>query len=127
MSHNIEHNIKQPSTWKRGAYILLFSIFYQMAAALLILIITFQFVNKLVTGDTNKQFRQLSRSIASYIYQVFQFMSFNSNDIPYPFSDWPEGELDIVENSVSKKAAGKKTEIDDVLKKSDPASDADRD
>jgi len=39
-------------------------------------------------------------------------MSFNSNDIPFPFSDWPEGELDIVE-----KTAGKKTEIDDVLKK----------
>lgn len=93
-----------------------------MAAALLILIITFQFVNKLVTGDTNKQFRQLSRSIASYIYQVFQFMSFNSNDIPYPFSDWPEDELELV-----KASANSKTDIDDVLKKSDPASDADGD
>jgi hypothetical protein len=93
-----------------------------MAATLLILIITFQFVNKLVTGDTNKQFRHLSRSIASYIYQVFQFMSFNSNDIPYPFSDWPEDELDIVE-----KPAGRKAETDEAMKKSDPAGDADGD
>ncbi len=122
MNHDIENNIKQPSTWKRGAYIVLFSIFYQMAATLLILIITFQFVNKLVTGDTNKQFRHLSRSIASYIYQVFQFMSFNSNDIPYPFSDWPEDELDTIVKSTNDK-----TDIDDVLKKSDPASDADGD
>ena len=122
MGHNIEHNIKQPSTWKRGGYILLFSIFYQMAAALLFLIITFQFVHKLITGDTNSQLRQLSRSIGSYIYQVLQFMSFNSNYTPYPFSEWPEDELEVVEKSTNDK-----TDIDDVLKKSDPASDADGD
>ena len=95
MSHNIKHNIKQPSAWKHGAYILLFSIFYQMAATVLFAIIIFQFVHKLVTGETNSQLRRLSRSIASYIYQLFQFMSFNSNDIPYPFSDWPEDEAEL--------------------------------
>ncbi len=96
MSHDIEHNIKQPSTWKRGAYILLFSIFYQMAAALLFLIIMFQFVHKLVTGDTNPQLRHLSRSIGHYIHQVLEFMSFNSNYTPYPFGEWPEDELEQV-------------------------------
>ena len=122
MKHDIENNIKQPSTWKRGGYILLFSIFYQMAAALLFLIITFQFVHKLITGDTNGQLRQLSRSIGSYIYQILQFMSFNSNDRPYPFGEWPEDELDIVEKPVHKES-----DIDDVLNKSDPAANADGD
>lgn len=122
MTHDIEHNIKRPSTWKRGGFILLFSIFYQMAAALMFLIITFQFVQKLITGDTNKQLRQLGRSISSYVYQVLQFMSFNSNYTPYPFGEWPEDELDIVEKTQHQESG-----IDDVLKKIDPAANADGD
>ena len=84
-----------------------------MAAALIFLIIIFQFVTKLITNDTNRQLRQLSRSIGSYIHQLFQFMSFNSNYKPYPFGEWPEGELDRVE-----KTTGRET---------DPAGDADGD
>ena len=35
MSHDIKSNIKQQSTWKRGLYMLLFTVFYKLAELLL--------------------------------------------------------------------------------------------
>ncbi len=109
MKHNVEQNIKQPSTWKRGLYILLYSICFQLSATLLFFIVFFQFMAKLITAETNDQLRKLSRSLASYVYQLILFMSFNSNDKPYPYGDWPEGELEIVETA--------KADISDVEEK----------
>ncbi len=122
MRHDVEIHIKQPSTWKRGGFILLLSLFYQMAAAVLFLIILFQFGSKLITGDTNAQLRQLSRSLTTYIAQIFAFMTYNRNDKPYPFGEWPEDEFDQ-----SRKFPERKTDIEDIPGKTDPAADADED
>ncbi len=122
MSQNVKHNIKQSSTWKRGLYILLFSICYQLAAAILFVIIVFQFALKLLTDDTNAELRLLSRRLGSYLYQLIQFMSFNSNDKPYPYGSWPEDELDIVD-----KTKKDKTDVDEVLKKIEQEVDVDGD
>ena len=93
MSNNIKANIKQQSTWIRGLYMLLFFFFYGVADFVLFATVIFQFILKLFTGDTNERLRKLGQSIATYIYQVIQFLSFNSDYHPYPFGVWPKGEL----------------------------------
>ncbi len=92
MSNDVKDNIKKQSTWIRGLYMLLFSVFYTFADILLITIVMFQFVLKLLTGDTNDRLRKLGQSISTYIYQILQFLSFNSEQHPYPFGAWPKGE-----------------------------------
>lgn len=89
---DVKDNIKKQSTWMRGLYMLLFTIFYTLAEILLFTIIVFQFVLKLLTGDTNERLRKLGQQISTYIYQILQFMSFNSEQHPYPFGGWPKGE-----------------------------------
>ncbi len=93
MSNDIKDNIKQQSTWKRGLYMLLFSIFYTIAEVLLVAIVVFQFALKLVTGDSNEPLRRLGQSIGTYIYQIIQFLTFNTEYHPYPFGTWPKGAL----------------------------------
>lgn len=92
MSDDLKDNIKRQSTWMRGLYMLLFSIFYTIAELILFAVIVFQFILKLLTGDTNDRLRKLGQSISTYIYQVLQFLSFNSEQHPYPFGAWPKGE-----------------------------------
>ena len=122
MSHEIKHNIKQQSTWKRGLYIMLFSIFYQIAILILFVTIVFQFVLKLLTDDTNEQLRQLSQRIGRYIFQIIQFMSFNSDYKPYPFGEWPEDEP-----KVAGKPKSGESDIDEALKKIDQDNNVDGD
>lgn len=122
MSHDIKHNIKQQSTWKRGLYMLLFSILYKFAEIILFLLVLFQFVLKLLTGDTNAKLRQLGQGIGSYIYQLVQYLSFNSEYRPYPFGDWPEGEP-----TPARKATENKEGVDEALKKIEQDIDVDGD
>ena len=92
MSNDIKDNIKQQSTWIRGLYMVLFSIFYTIADFVLFAVVVFQFVLKLFTGDTNDRLRKLGLSISTYIYEILQFLSFNSEQHPYPFGTWPKSE-----------------------------------
>lgn len=121
MSQNYKQNIQKQSTWKRGLYMLLFAIFYQIAEVVLFFTVVFQFVMQLVTGDTNPKLRQLGQNLAVYIFQVVQFLTFNSEKHPYPFADWPDGEnVEAV-----KKASD--PDVDDVLKKIEQDVDVDGD
>ena len=71
---------------------LLFAIFYSIAEVVLFAVVVFQFLLKLFTGETNARLRKLAQSLATYIYQIIQFLGFNSDYQPYPFGAWPKGE-----------------------------------
>lgn len=92
MSDKIKENLKQQSTWMRGLYMLMFALFYSLAEVVLFSVVIFQFVLKLFTGNTNPRLQKLGQSIATYIYQIIQFLTFNSNHHSYPFGAWPKGE-----------------------------------
>ncbi len=92
MSDGTKENIKKRSTWLRGLYMLLFTIFSRIAELVLFAIILFQFILKVLTGDTNDRLRKLGQSLSTYIYQILQFLSFNNEIHPYPFGTWPKGE-----------------------------------
>ena len=92
MSDQIKENLKQQSTWLRGLYMLMFALFYSIAEVVLFATVIFQFFLKLFTGDTNPRLLKLGQSLASYIYQIIQYLTFNSDYQSYPFGTWPKGE-----------------------------------
>jgi hypothetical protein len=81
---------------------ILFAIFYQLAEVVMFMIVLFQFFLKLVTGETNSKLRQLGQNLGAYILQVVQFLTFNSEQHPYPFSDWPDADIVATVNTTSK-------------------------
>lgn len=122
MSHDYKNNITQKSTWKRGLYMLLFTVFYSIAEIVLFVIVFFQFILHLLTGDTNQRLRQLGHNMATYIFQIVQFLTFNSEQHPYPFGDWPDKE-----NTVTTGKAADNTSVDEVVKKIEQDVDVDGD
>ena len=92
MSDSVKDNLKSQATWKRGLYMLLYAFFYTLAEIVLVAVIIFQFLSKLFTGETNERLRKLGQGLSTYIYQILQYMNFNSEYQPYPFGAWPKGE-----------------------------------
>ena len=92
MSNDVKQNIKSQSTWIRGLYMILYIIFSRLAEIVLGMVVLFQFLLKLFTGETNDRLLKLGQGISTYLYQVFQFLTFNSEYHPYPFGAWPRGE-----------------------------------
>jgi len=97
MNHEIKENIKQQSTWMRGLYMLMFALFYSIAEIVLFAIVVFQFLLILFTGKNNPRLLTLGQSLATYIYQIIQFLTFNNDYKPYPFGVWKNGEPEELE------------------------------
>lgn len=43
----------------------------------------------LLTGKPNERLCGLARSLGRYLGQIAQFVGFASEQLPFPFSDWP--------------------------------------
>lgn len=91
MDDDIKQNLKERKTWLRGLYMLMFLVFYSVAKVIVVAVIGFQFILTLVTGKTNDRLIKLGQSLSTYIYQVLLFLTFNSEQHPYPFGAWPKG------------------------------------
>ena len=102
MENDLKHNLKNQSTWVRGLYMLLFCFLAGVADLVLFVAVLFQFINKLLTGKTNERLLKLGRGLASYVYQIIQFLTFNSEYHPYPLGSWPKTSAKADSDSVEK-------------------------
>lgn len=91
MKPELKQRLTAGDTWMRGLYILIFAVIYSITDVLLTAVVVFQFLATLFTGETNARLRAFGLSIAAFIYQIVAFMTFNSDERPFPFSPWPAG------------------------------------
>jgi len=75
--------------WRRGAYMLLFGFLLSVAKFLIFTVVVLQFLSVLVTDAPNDQLLKLGRSLSVYVSQIILFLTFNSEEHPFPLSDWP--------------------------------------
>jgi len=94
MDEELKANLSKKSTWTRGLYMLLFAVFYSVAEVVIGAVVIFQFLFALFTGKTNARLVILGRSLSIYVYEVLLYLTFNSEDKPYPFGDWPQVQTD---------------------------------
>ena len=86
-------HIRSAQLWIRLAYMLGFLLLLSFVRIILLLVIGGQFLTLLLTGSDNKNLRNFGQSLASWIFQIMQFLTFNSNTKPFPFADWPNSVL----------------------------------
>lgn len=91
MDEELKKHIREPKTWLRGLYMLMFLVFYSVAKIIIFAIILFQFVLTVITGKTNERLVKLGLSLSTYSYQILTFLTFNTDYHPYPFGEWPSG------------------------------------
>jgi hypothetical protein len=89
MDERAKRNLTQPDVWLRLVFVLLFAALYSLAELVLAAVVILQFIVILATGTRNARLLRLGHSLSSYAYQVWMYMSFNSDIKPYPFAEWP--------------------------------------
>jgi len=88
MEQDLNENLKKISTWKRILFILVFSVIVGFIRILLWTVILLQVASTLFTGSSNQHILDFSRKLSAYLYHILLFLTFNSDDLPFPFSDW---------------------------------------
>jgi hypothetical protein len=89
-----EQNMKSLTnrkTWQRALYMLLFAVILGLTRIVLIGLVLLQLIIVLFSGQANDRLLKLGQSLSTFVYQVLQFLTFNSDDQPYPFGPWPKG------------------------------------
>lgn len=86
----VEANLKSKSTWLRLLFIVIFWVLAQLAALVAAFVVVLGFLWVLFTGETNDRLTRAGQGIATYIYQVLRYLTFNSDERPFPIdADWP--------------------------------------
>lgn len=112
MDPQLKDHVTAKTTWVRGLYIILFAIVYSIAEILVVAVVVFQFLSTLFLGQNNQQLLRLGRSLSEFVRQVLLFVTYNTDEKPFPFGDWPEpGEMALTvapKKKTTKKTARKK-------------------
>jgi len=82
-------------------------VLYVVIAPVILVIMIVQALFTLSTGETNANLRVFSATLSKYIYQVLQFLIYNAEEKPFPFSDLPE--VDGGDFTPAGKSADRKT------------------
>lgn len=87
----IREHVKDSNVWIRLVYMVLFAMFYWVAEVVLGIVVLFQFLMVLFTGKKNDKVLLLGAQLSTYAYQIFRFLTFNSETQPFPMGEWPSG------------------------------------
>lgn len=61
----------------------------QRGLFMLCVVTVIQFVIVLVNGSSNERLIVLGRNLGSYLRQIAHFLTSATEDVPFPFSEWP--------------------------------------
>jgi hypothetical protein len=87
---DISEHVKSRSTWLRLVFMLLFAVVFYISELVLFAVALLQFLWKLFTGDVNERLTAFGANLGEFLRRVVLFLTFNTEDMPFPFSDWPD-------------------------------------
>jgi len=77
--------------WVRGLFMVLMAVAYHLSGTLLFIVAISQFLITAVRKTPNVRLLSFGRGLGLYFQQIVCFLTFSSEDIPFPFNDWPSG------------------------------------
>lgn len=95
MDEKLKNNLRAVSIWIRLLYMLLFAVILYIAIGLFALVTIVQFLFSLITGEANTNVLRFSDVLSQYINQSLRFVTFLSDDKPFPFQDLPESDIPL--------------------------------
>ncbi|HEC12253.1 MAG TPA: DUF4389 domain-containing protein [Acidiferrobacteraceae bacterium] len=91
MSDEIKDNLLNPATWLRLVYMVFYFVVFNVVEILIAAVVLFQVVMTLFTGSRNQRTLDFGAQLGMYVYQILQYLTYNSDEAPFPFSEWPSG------------------------------------
>ncbi|MCK4671617.1 MAG: DUF4389 domain-containing protein [Candidatus Aegiribacteria sp.] len=74
----------------RGAFMILFFVAARFVGVLVALITLFQFLCVLIASKPNDNVKHFGKNLSLYAAEIIQFLSYNTDRKPWPYSKWPE-------------------------------------
>tara|TARA_E500000075_G_scaffold38645_1_gene34679 strand:+ start:66 stop:386 length:321 start_codon:yes stop_codon:yes gene_type:complete len=86
----LSENIKEPSIWVNFFLKVIYLIFLNFIIPFLGFITLLQFLFSLGSKKPNDNLISFSKKISIYIYQIINFITYSSDERPWPFNAFPD-------------------------------------
>lgn len=89
----VEENIKSRTTWMRLLFMCIYAVIISLTGMVGTVIVVLGFLWVLFTGEVNRELRQIGQAIADYMYELVRYLTFNTEEKPFPFGGaWPSAD-----------------------------------
>ena len=89
-SDEVRHNITRGDAWMRIFFLVLFGFIYWIASWVMAAVAVVQAGWTLLTSRPNEALRRFGAALAEYLREIALFATYNAEDMPYPFREWPD-------------------------------------
>ena len=90
MTSEFSTRMRSGQTWLRLVLMIIyFFVVYTVVRLLVGISMLFQFVHQLVKGSRAERLYDFTADLNAFSYSVLQYLTFNSDERPFPFCDWP--------------------------------------
>lgn len=93
VSDEVKDNLLNSATWLRLVYMVFYVVVFNVVEVLIAAVVLFQVVMTLFTGSRNQRAMDFGAQLGMYAYQILQYLTYNSDEAPFPFSEWPSGRV----------------------------------
>eukprot|EP01026_Neomeris_dumetosa_P003859 TRINITY_DN110324_c0_g1_i1.p1 TRINITY_DN110324_c0_g1~~TRINITY_DN110324_c0_g1_i1.p1 ORF type:complete len:153 (-),score=22.41 TRINITY_DN110324_c0_g1_i1:141-599(-) len=125
MDEQLKSNLTSGKHWLRFLYMVFFAVCLQVAGFVMWVLVGLQFLFALITGSDNLNLRRFGKALSEYILQALQFLTYNTDEKPFPFAEWPkveipdepplEGEVEVAdhESAVTDEVQAEEVEVEE--------------
>ena len=86
---DLKRNVKDKDTWLRFIYLVVFGFAFYLSILLTFATSVFQFLAKLFSGHSFEGMAEFGNNLAAYQSQVTRYLTFASDEKPFPFAPFP--------------------------------------
>jgi hypothetical protein len=90
MNGSTKKNVTRRRIWARLFFMMVLSLAFNVAELITFVVVAFQFLASLFTGEPNDQLTRFGRNLARYLQQITVFLTFATEEKPFPFTPWPD-------------------------------------
>lgn len=91
--NDLKSKLLSADHWLRFVFMVLFVVIAVVTSYVAALLIVVQFIFALVKGESDKKLQSFGANLSQYVFQILSFLTYNSEEKPFPFSDFPEVEI----------------------------------
>ena len=99
----VEH-LTSRASWLRLLFMVLFFALWSITRLVVLAVVILQIVFLLLSGARNERLAGFGASLAVYSFELVAYLTFASEEQPFPFSDWPDGTASSNEEDAEQKA-----------------------
>jgi len=92
MEERTRRNLTNNDIWVRALYMVLFGVAFSLSRLIVFFLVVFQFFSILIAGQANEPLMRFAKNLNVYILEILEFLTFNSEIRPFPFTPWPDEE-----------------------------------